>query len=116
MGVDFITKCTKTYRMSWERGREKFVTQDLFVKHPEVRGRSFRAAHLSGDGYTAGEELLLHRTGGDVSVFRGRSHVGDLRNPPPGILGVIDAAGGAVCARVERTHLRSGDADVAVIP
>jgi hypothetical protein len=115
VGVDFITKCTKTYRMSWEHGREKLVTQDLFVKHPEVPGRSFRASHLSGDGYTVGEELLLHRTGDDVAVFRGRGRVGDLRNPPPGVLGVIDDAGGAVCARVERTHARSGDADIAVI-
>ena len=95
MGVDFISKCTKSYRMSWQHGREKLVTQDLFVKHPEMRGRSFRASHLSAGGYTAGEELLLHRIGGEVVVFRGRQRVGDLRNPPPGILGLIDNAGGA---------------------
>lgn len=116
MGLDFITKCTPTFQRSWDQGRTDLREPDLFQRHPELEGRTFRLSPADGSRLAPGEEILLRWCGGELTAYRGRTLVGVVGNPPPALTAAINEPAGAVCARVERIHPRSGAADISVVP
>jgi hypothetical protein len=116
VGLDFITTCTPTFQRSWDRNRVELTEPDLFRRHPELAGRTFRLAPSEGGGVGEGEAIILRWCATDLMAYRERSLVGVVANPPRALLDAIDQAGGALCARVERVHRRSGAADISIVP
>jgi hypothetical protein len=116
VGLDFITKCTPSFERFWDRSREEFAEPDLFRRHPQIEGRTFRVSQLEGVTFVAGEEVLLRWCENELMAFRGRNRAGVLTKPPLALLDAIRQSDGVLCARVNRVHSRSGAADVSVIP
>jgi hypothetical protein len=116
VGLDFVTKCTPSFQRSWDRGRTDLLEPDLFRRHPQLEGRTFRLHPTAGQGVINGEEILLRWHGADLQAFRGHELLGSVTNPPPALITAIGQAGGALCARVENVHRRSGAADISIVP
>ncbi len=116
MGLDFITTCTPTFQRSWDRGRAELLQPDLFQRHPQLEGRSFRLSAAEGTSVREGEEVLLRRCADDLMAYWGRVRVGVMANPPRALIDAVEQAGGALCARVQHVHPRSGAADICLIP
>ena len=116
MGLDFVTRCTPSYRRSWEIGRSDLLEPDLFRRHPQLEGRTYRLCPADGQRVTAGDELLLCWHGGELLAFRGHDRLGAVANPPAALTTAVEQTGGVVSARVENVHPRSGAADISIIP
>lgn len=116
MGLDFITKCTPSFERFWDRNRDGLAEPDLFRRHPQIEGRTFRVCRSEGVTFAEGEEILLRWCEDELMAFRGRNRVGLVQNPPPALLEANRQSDGVLCARVERVHTRSGAADISVIP
>jgi hypothetical protein len=116
MGLDFITKCTPTFQRSWDSGRKELLEPDLFRRHPELEGRTFRLSPAEGSCLREGEQILLRWCGDDLAAYRDRARVGVIANPPQPLLQAADQAGGVLCARVNHVHPRSGAADISLMP
>lgn len=116
MGLDFITKCTPSFERFWDRSRHELAEPDLFRRHPQIEGRTFRVSQSEGVAFVEGEEILLRWCEDELMAFRGRNRTGVVTNPPPALLEAVRQSDGILCARVERVHPRSGSADVSVIP
>lgn len=88
---------------------------DLFRRHPEIQGRTYRLSPAGGAGFREGEEVLLRFSGGVLGAFRNRVLVGTIARPTRGLTDAVGEAGGALCVRVHRVHPHSGAADVSVV-
>jgi hypothetical protein len=116
VGLDFITTCTPAFQRSWDRGRLELLQPDLFRRHPQLEGRTFRLSPAEGASVREGGEVLLRWCADDLMAYQGRVRVGVVANPPRALLDAVEQAGGALCARVQRVHPRSGAADISLIP
>jgi hypothetical protein len=116
VGLDFVTKCTPSFKRSWDRGRTELMEPDLFSRHPQLEGRTFRLRPTGEQQVAPGEEVLLRWHGGELLAFRGHEWLGQVSNPPASLVTAITQAGDALCARVEKVHRRSGAADISIVP
>src|SRR5437764_1187564 len=105
MGLDFITRCTPGFQRSWSRGREEIVQHDLFTRHPELRGRTFRLSPIDGTEFRPGEELVIRHHENELVAFQGRTQVGVFTSTTPAIVEAVrQSPQGVVCGRVEQVH------------
>jgi hypothetical protein len=115
VGLDFITTCTPTFQRSWDRGREELLEPNLFRRHPQLEGRTFRLSPAEGAGLREGDEVLLRWCGEELVAYRDRARVGVVASPPQSLLQAVEQVGGALCAYVNHVHPRSGEADASLI-
>lgn len=115
MGLDFATRCTQTFKRSWDIGRMEMTEPDLFRRHPEIQGPTYRLAPSEGVSFRDGEEILLRHSDEGLAAFRSRVRVGTIAKPTQALIEAVREGGGTLCARVQRVHPRSGAADVSII-
>jgi hypothetical protein len=94
----------------------ELLEPDLFRRHPELEGHTFRLSPAEGACLREGEVVLLHWCADDLMAYRGRVPVGVVANPPRALRAAIEQASGALCACVQHVHPRSGAADISLIP
>jgi hypothetical protein len=116
LGLDFVTKCTPTFQRSWNRDCAVLLEPDLFQRHPQLAGRTYRLTPAEGVRVKEGEEILLRWCAEDLLAFRGRTLLGTVAKPPGALIDALKHSGGALCARVDRVHPRSGASDISIIP
>jgi hypothetical protein len=116
MGLDFITRCTPTFKRSWDKGRQDIEQFDLFTRHPELRDRTFRLFPTNDTDFQAGEELVFRFHEGQLIAFRGRTPVGVFTNTTPALVEAVQQAPqGVTCGRVDKIHPLSRSADVILL-
>jgi hypothetical protein len=115
VGVDFITRCTSSFERSWDRARTELLGPDLFRRHLELGGRTYLLSPEEGSNLREGDGVLLQWREGILAAFQDRTCVGVVTHPPSALRTAVERAGGVLCARIERVHLRSRAADISVI-
>jgi hypothetical protein len=113
LGVDFVTTCTPTFTKGWDAGLADVQTADLFTDMPTEASRTCRAA--ATEAVQAGETVFMRLCDAEVSIVRGRTPVGVIRNPPSSLTDRLRAEGGGIATgTITKTYPRSGDFDVRV--
>ncbi|HZL90411.1 MAG TPA: hypothetical protein VFB96_18740 [Pirellulaceae bacterium] len=115
MGVDFLSKATKSFQKSWDRGRELLDTPVLFDKEPEMRERCYTAIPSPGSRFNEKAVLVVRVSGSDLQVFDGVSCIGRFLAPPKTLIDEVLGNGrGVAVATVQRVAEASGIADISV--
>ena len=115
MGLDFITKCAKSFTRSWDRGRREFSEPDLFRRDPVLRSRVYCVVPRSGFKPSLGQELLIRADGATLRIYTGTDEAGAFRDIPESLLSRVRSEGcGVAVGRVVRVRELSGVVEVSV--
>jgi hypothetical protein len=115
MGLDFVTKCTPTFKRAWDRGLVELAEPSLFARDPQMQARSYCAIRTDGGSFRQGDEYLLIVIADRVVLLDGETEVARLRDPPDELVLALEGHGcGVGVGIVEKVHPISGCADIRV--
>lgn len=115
MGVDFIKKCAKGFKKSWDRAKLDLAAPNLFKHDLQLAPRTYCASLSPGTDSPPGREFLLRMEGSDLRLYDGTSPVGSIKGTPISLVAAVKSDGcGVAVARVVRVHEFSGAVDVSV--
>lgn len=115
MGLDFMKRTTKTFKRSWDRGREELKKPRLFDSEVPPATRIISASPV-GDhcAIDLGKEYVLRSLPeNQIGVYASRSLVA-TGTPPPQVLAAINNGGGVALGVVIACHPLSGSIDVEI--
>lgn len=94
MGVDFIRKCAKTFRKSWDQHRVDLATRDLFTREPLCISRAVLAKDLGVGRLTPGMPVTIRVDDSGLVALNETVAVARLIRPAPSLIAAIQDGGG----------------------
>ena len=114
MGAEFIRRATKTFVKSWDNGRVRLGTADLFTTEPTCEGRSAPFHFAENTNLHPGETVTVEREGTALIARHGLSEVARLDRPPGDLLHAVDSSCGVAKGTVENIHLAAKVAEISL--
>ena len=114
MGSEWERKRAAGYRKQLDKGLMELGTPHLFTQQPTRAPRVAAADIIAGAAVAEGDSLVIQKIGNRLSIMRGLSEVGQLSNPHPEILHVVEASFGVAKGIIQVFHADALVAEVSV--
>lgn len=114
MGADFIEKATRTFKRTWDRGRLRLGTADLFTRAPECGPRVVAGKILGDVRVKIGDRLTVEVEGGALIGRLGLTPIAEFAGVPEEIIHAIKSSSGVATGQVEQIHELAGVLEVSL--
>lgn len=114
MGSEWERKRAAGYRKQLDEGLVELGTPHLFTTLPTRTPRVFAADIVAGASVAEGENLVIQKIGNRLSVMRGLSEIGELHNPHPEILKLVETSFGVAKAIIQVFHAAASVAEISI--
>jgi hypothetical protein len=104
MGADFLERCKKTFRRSWDRQRLALATSDLLTRQPECAGRSVVGEIIGNAQLTPGEKLTVEKDRDGLVGRRGLTNVVRISDAPADVVRGIEESCGVGVGTIDQVH------------
>lgn len=104
MGADFVEKAAPTFKKSWDKGRLRLATADLFTRQANCEDRTFAADLRDGSRLVNGETVTVEKEATSLVVRVGHTEVARQDSPPPALLAAVEQSCGIAKGTVEIVH------------
>jgi hypothetical protein len=114
MGSEWERKRAAGYRKQLDKGLIELGTPHLFTQELTHAPRIAVADIIAGTSVTEGENLVIQKIGNRLSLMRGLSEIGELPNPHPEILSVVETSFGVAKGIIQVFHADALVAEICV--
>jgi hypothetical protein len=114
MGIDFTSKCAKSFKKSWDRHRVSLATPTLFTQQPTCLARTAAADIANGVTLQRGETVTVQLCGTNLVAMRGLSPVANFVDPSPDLVSAIQESFGVARGTVEQINNIAGMVEISV--
>jgi hypothetical protein len=114
MGSEWERKRAAGYRKQLDQGLVELGTPHLFTQQPTRAPRVVAADIIAGTSVVEGENLVIQKIGNRLFVMRGLSEIGQLSNPHPEILSVVETSFGVARGIIQVFHPEASVAEISV--
>jgi hypothetical protein len=114
MGSEWERKRAEGYRKQLDKGLVELGTPHLFTQQPTRAPRVVVADIVAGTLLVEGENLVIQKIGNRLSLMRGLDEIGQLSNPHPEVLGVVETSSGFAKGIIQAFHVEASVAEVSV--
>ena len=114
MGADFIAKAAPSFKKSWDKGRVRRATADLFTRLPECAARSAAGEIIGGAKFSVGDKVVVERAQKGLVGRRGLDEVLRIENPPAELMTAVESSCGVAKGTIEQVHEAAGVVEVSL--
>lgn len=114
MGSEWERKRAAGFRKQLDQGLVELGTPHLFTQHPTRAPRVVAADIIPGESVVEGESLVVQKLQNRILIMRGLSESGQLLNPHPEVLGLVESSSGIAKGIIQAFHPEACVAEISV--
>ena len=114
MGSEFIAKAAPSFKKSWDKGRVRRATADLFKRLPECAARTAAGEILGGTKLAVGEKVVVEKAERGFIGRRGLMEVIRIDNPSADLVKALETSCGIAKGTIEQVHELAGVVEVSL--
>ncbi len=104
MGADFLERCKKTFKRSWDRQRVALATSDLLTRQPDCAGRSVVGEIIGNAQLAPGDKLTVEKDRDGLVARRGLTNGVRISEAPADVVRGIEESCGVGVGTVDQVH------------
>lgn len=114
MGAEFIRHAARSFVKSWDHGRKRLATADLFTLQPTSASVSAPFEVMDGIDLHPGDRVTVERSGDCLVARHGLTEVARSPSPPPKLLHAVDESCGIAKGTVDAMHSLAKVAEISL--